>query len=199
MATYPINQVIRGTIQWTLSGGQDAFNVLHFGTAEVGTVGQPQVDDAAAMMADLVQDAFATFRITAITADTVNIVAAAARTVDPTNPLQSTVPLALVGTGSGDALPFESAWVTTHYTELASRRGRGRTFMPGLANGYVPDGAMDATVVSQMTDLWDGWRAHVAADTELEFVVWSPTNNSARTVTSSLVRRTIHHQSSRNT
>lgn len=198
MATYTIDKVIRASIEYELAGGQSAFNVLHLARIAGGPATQVDVDLAATEINNLVTDTFATFQFPNLISDEINIVAAHSRTVDPANPLAEDLVINRAGDETNDPVPNETAYVVTHYTDLASRRGRGRSFVPGVADVYVVAGKASTSLLSAATAVWNGWRTSVNSAGFLEFVVWSPTNATARTVTNSLVRSTFHHQSSRN-
>lgn len=197
MATYTLSHTVRSSIEYLLANGQSAFVVLHFGVDGPGAVTQTDVDDCAARTVDLATDAFGGFHLYDFMSTAVTIVAAHARTVDPANPLAADVAINQAGAHPSEPLPPESAIVTTHYTALASRRGRGRSFLPGWSVEVMANGLVAAGALPVLQDVWDIWRAGTPVGGPT-FAVWSPTNNTAQSVTASTVRSIFHHQSSRN-
>jgi hypothetical protein len=198
VATYPISQVIRGSLEFQLAAGQSAFIVMHFGCMSLATATIVDVQYVATELNNLATNTYAGFQLTGVLSAQTQIVAAHARTVDPANPLADDLAIGQVGDQPGEPVPFETAYVVTHYSELASRRGRGRNFVPGLAVSTIDNGAFLAASVAAQQAVWTEWRTGLEVFGTCELVVWSPTNNSGRSVTGNLVRNILHHQSSRN-
>jgi hypothetical protein len=196
MATYAIARVIRGSLEFQLVNGQSAFVVLHFGVTGVDPVDQGNVNVVTDELFELATQTYSTFHLYDFMSDQVTIVAGHARTVDPLNPLAADIAIGQAGAHPSEPLPPESAIVATHYSALASRRGRGRSFLPGWSVEAIVDGLVPASLVTILNNIWSGWRTAMSAD--IEFAVWSPTNGTAQSVTSSVTRSVFHHQSSRN-
>lgn len=199
MATYPAERIIRGSLEFQLAAGQSAFIVCHFARIVSGSPVELNVTSVAEAMESLATDTFSTFALAGVMSNQVQIVAAHARTIDPLVPLAADIPIGISGSQPSESVPFETAYVVTHYTSLASRRGRGRNFVPGLAVVEIDNGAFLAAGRAAQNTVWTEWRESIATNWEdIEFVVYSPTNGSGVTVDNSIVRSTFHHQRSRN-
>jgi hypothetical protein len=198
MATYNLAHTISCTIKYTLSNGHSAYNVLHLGTTP--TLDQGQVDLAASLVAVLWDNTGSVMTNglkNSCTTDT-TCVSVTGRSQDPADPLESVVAVNTTGTASVEAVPSESSVVTTFYTGVASRRGRGRMYLPGFSGNAVINGQVGSGDISQLEDVWDDWVGILAAEGSLEHVVWSPTDATSRTVTTYITRAQLHHQRRRN-
>jgi hypothetical protein len=86
------------------------------------------------------------------TAD-ISIVAASAAELDPSSGHQLTRvedAVTLPGTATGEPLPHEVAVVVSTRTDLATRRGRGRFYLPPLAVSKVDGGRVATTSVTNL-------------------------------------------------
>ena len=197
MTVYAIDKVIRCTYNWQLSDGGLAQNVWHFATP--ATCDQGDVDDLASSAQQLFTTNYGTHEIIHYLHDTVTLESVDTRTIDPSNPLAQHVSIGTTGAvGGSPPVPLESAVVTTLYTGLVSRRGRGRTFLAGLASGETDGGKLYGPVQADIEGGYQGFINGPITAFSGEPVLWSPTNNNARSFTSAETRPVLHHQRRRN-
>lgn len=114
--------------------------------------------------------------------------------------VQATTAVNVAGENTGIPLPNESALVSTWYTDTPGRRGRGRTFWPGMTASSMSstDGTLDNTVLAGMQDSLDALHVGFHA-TAYRLAVHSVANLDWARITSVVARDTIHHQRRRNT
>jgi len=94
----------------------------------------------------------------------------------------------IVGTVVSEAVPSTSAAVWSWYTALASGRGRGRTYIPGIPEshqdgGYLTGAAMTIHNAAILDWYTDPWVPTTSGTGEWELVVWSRLNLSAQDIT----------------
>jgi hypothetical protein len=197
MTTFVMARTIRTTVNWRDADGGLAQNVLHYAKPDSAPV-QSDVDLAAEFGAKLFYYGPSGHQILDHISEDIELESCTARTIDPANPLEAVHVIANAGVQAGVSVPLESAVVVTLYTSLASRRGRGRIFIPGLNASAITAGRLGSSASGDFQDAVDGWPTQMASDSGLDWVVWSPTDNVSRDVDSGLVRTTIHHQRRRN-
>ena len=197
MATHALNEVIRATYEWDYDGNL-CENVLHFATDGTAVV-QADVDALAAYAKNFftVGNTSGHAIIDALTNE-ITLDAILVRTIDPLNPLAAAEGVGQAGSLVGNGVPFESAAVATFLTDLASRRGRGRIFIAGMSTGLITGGRLGTTATGDIQHSIEHFLANLHTDTGLNWVVWSPTNNSARDITGAVIRTILHHQRRRN-
>lgn len=198
MAVFPLSRIIRCTTDWSLANGGLAQNVFHMGVS-AGAPTQTHVDNAAERMASLYTDTLGGFRLMGAISEDVSVVQVVARTLDPANPLETQLSVGENGDQTSEPLPLETAGVTTLYSELASRRGRGRTFLPGIATVESDNGLWLEASRAAINDVYTEWLAIIpVGGVDLTLVVFSATNASGRDVLSFATRSIFHHQKRRN-
>jgi hypothetical protein len=144
-----IPQCVEVTIDWQLTNGRVAHNVLHgsFSGAYAATVATAQ-----AMYANLVTT-FTGSTLVAEIASTTSLTGITLRNISsPNQPLVASTGAATPGTGTGNALPDEVALVGTLRTAFTGRAARGRLYQPGwapTANGV--GGVAAASAVAAFT------------------------------------------------
>jgi len=196
MTTYDITQVVRGTFNWSLANGGLGQNVFHFGTADVPD--QDAMDLLAVEAENFTSIGGSFVKIRDMQSNEVTLVGADFRTVDPSNPLESHGTYDVAGSVSGESVALETAVVTTLYSELASRRGRGRFFLPGLATGKMTGGRIDPTTASVISGRCGDWRDSLLSDAGFDWIVWSRVASTGRSISSFETRVILHHQRRRN-
>lgn len=81
------------------------------------------------------------------------------------------------GVGPGDALPPQSAFVTTLTTGKTGRRFRGRIYMPGQVEGNQADGLWTTTYVTALNAAWaifgGKYVSDIGTSPDLKLVIWS--------------------------
>jgi len=193
-----IGQVIRCALEYQLADGGAAFNVFHFETV-AGTADQTDVDDAAEAVSKFWLGSGSQNGVRLYSANETIAVAAHARTVDPSNPLISDLSINDAGNGSGEAVPLESSLVTTFYTALPTRSGRGRIFRPGAYAPNLTNGRMNPTATAaEQTAINDWITTTIPGIGSIVLSVWSPTLSQGHEVLSAVTRSTMHHQRRRN-
>ena len=197
MAIYTLGSVIRSTASWTLANGGLAQNVLHFGVGHSPCT-QADVDNAVAAHEDMwTVNHPASTLLNQISADT-ELSTIDARTIDPSNPLASHGSVNQPGLGSAQPVPLESAVVITWYTAAASRRGRGRMYVPGLPAASLDSGIVLAAAVTAFQGKLTDWLTGALGTYSVDPIVWSGSAGSGRTILSLVTRNTLHHQKRRN-
>lgn len=192
MTTYSIDKVIRSAATFHLPNGDEAVCVLHFGTAAVCT--QVDVNGAAAAWEQFWTTVIGPLAPKAFWTPETVLVQADARTVDPANPLASLQAIGIPGTAPNNSSAAENAWVTSLYSDLANRRGRGRVFMPAPAADRILNGSMSPFAVSTLNDCWTAFGPAILASDGIDHSVWSKTNGTARSVVGYITRSYIGHQ-----
>lgn len=195
--TYALNRIIRTTLNWTMPDGSLAQNVFHE-AAVGGAATQADVDAAAVEGQVLFTIVHSTVAIEAFVSSEISLASVDARTIDPANPLAAHVTSGIAGTNTHAPVPLESAAVTTLYTALASRRGRGRTFLPGLGEDLCVHGRIPTGTANLLAGCYNAWLTYVSTAGNNVVVVWSHANNLGYEVTNCLTRTTLHHQRRRN-
>jgi len=82
----------------------------------------------------------------------------------------------LVGTGSGDGLPPQCAWVTTLYTGFSGRTKRGRFYLGGLPESLQAGGTWNSASVTSYQTQWGTQLAQYGTsgtDPNFRLGVWS--------------------------
>lgn len=107
-------------------------------------------------------------------------------TLDNVSPIQVSRAVNLAGTSAGSDMPPMLAAVIKWQTALASRRGRGRSYLSGLNSGFVNGTNSDrlATTVTgdlqtRVTEFVAAW----AASSTIGFVILSETDRAANALT----------------
>lgn len=124
-------------------GSERTMNVLHMRETQVCTDPIP-----AESLAQAVRSVWATRYNTILFSDEVNIPLIHARRIEPTAGVPSTIILgtaanpAISGGGVGPPVPSTSAALISLYTDLNTRNGRGRIFIPGVERTLQNDGQL---------------------------------------------------------
>jgi hypothetical protein len=101
-----------------------------------------------------------------------------------------------VGEEVGESIPTTSALICTWLTQLASKRGRGRTYFCGLPESSQAGGKLEGDVLAA----WQALATLIltqfpggAGDSTGEFAlcVWSEVNGTAQDVKTSVVRTNL--------
>lgn len=113
--------------------------------------------------------------------------------------LQEELIVGTAGTATGVSSPSEGAVVVSWYTAAAGRSYRGRSFWPG----YDPDTlGNDGQLTAAQATSWTGTMNTLISQYELtasiNMAVYSRKLDQMTEVLTPVVRRTIHHQSRRN-
>lgn len=93
-------------------------------------------------------------------------------------------PWTVAGTGGGGFIPAQASIVTSWYSTVATRSGRGRTFFGPLCRNCV-DGADGTPTGETMSDVRTATEAFVAANGDLVGSAWgiySPTDGVIRDI-----------------
>lgn len=192
MTAYAIDKVIRTAVSFRPPNGDQAIVVLHF--ASPATCIQVDVNAAASAIEQLWTTVAGGSRFREFFCTGLVLESATARTLDPTNPLENTQVYGLAGTGAGLSPPAESSIITSFYTDLPTRRGRGRAFWPGYDASTLINGAWTTTNQNEMNVCLRAWQAAIPGSDGIEHVVWSKVANSARTVGDYFTRGYLGHQ-----
>lgn len=144
----------RGTVSGHLEGGEIFNFTIHFRAA---------IDQAVTMATDLADAVTLMWSGTNTPAGNIEALYPAAIGVDGVkvdeldssgrNVSQGLASLALVGTGTGEALPPQNAVVVSLRTLLPTRAGRGRFYLPSPVVSTVLDQRLDSTA---QTDILNG-------------------------------------------
>lgn len=117
--------------------GENFINVLHFARRDAAAMTQNDLQTIAGTLDDLAVDNDAWAHIfqsvdAGAVVDTIYL-----RTLDATTPIERFETVAISGTSvSADAPPM-LAMLLRWTTEFATRNGRGRTYLPGVATGFI--------------------------------------------------------------
>lgn len=173
----------RVSLQGTLLG-QEAVNVWYYepGGVPVGSVEQ-FCDDWDTVVKPLYQDCVSqhyTFQ--------------SIRAVDIATQVVAEKAITGVGTRLGACSAPQNCAVVSWKTGLASRHGRGRTYVPGLAVIDTTDGQVGATLRNNL-DLWQATARYIIAGPhEYSLVIYQRAHNLWNTVTSGIVRSIVYSQ-----
>lgn len=150
----PVTGLRRVAVEFGLSNGDTAVNVMHIKDNNLGVFDLTEAD---LIEADLLTW-FDDFKVRI--AD--NVVMERITVSDASGPggtgLSFEYALSVAGTAVSDPLPYSTALVVSLKTALNSRRGRGRVYLCGFAensntNNGEPDSVMRADVLSAFVDL----------------------------------------------
>lgn len=105
-----------------------------------------------------------------------------ARSEEAIVPHESERAVSIAGTNAGNDLPPMLAIMVKWRTDIADRRGRGRTYLPGMTVGQIDTTDSDRLLPAAITGYQTIVSAFVAgwiADTAWDFVVYSRANHLA--------------------
>ena len=174
-------------------GSERTMNVIHW--REVVTCTDPI---PAQTVAEMVYNEWFTRYGSLLFSDESNVVLITARRIKPTAGVPATLIIgaagfpAIVGTGVGSPVPSTSAALISLYTDLNTKNGRGRIYLPGVQSAAQNDGQLTAAQLGELNAFAD--------DLESDFVAvgggtgeWHCTVYSRTLGTDELVVQAIGH------
>lgn len=128
-------------------------NVMHFARVGLTTVTLADLQSLAGILDDAATDNDSLAHIyqtmdTQLTVDTLTLTS-----LSNASPVQYTTALAIAGTSSGANVPPMLAAVVKWSSAVATRSGRGRTFLSGLNTGFISSSNADRLASTVITDL----------------------------------------------
>lgn len=136
-----------------------------------------------------------------------NVVLINSRRVFPTAGVPSTLIIgsvgfpAIAGTGAGDPVPSTSAGLISLYTDLNTKNGRGRIYLPGIDVLAQNDGQLTAAALLELSlfaeDLNDDFPAIAPGTGQWHFVVQSRTLGLANEVVTAVAHSNLASQRGR--
>lgn len=196
------NNFGRSTLNFSLCNGVPGAVVLHWFKSDLEDVSELTLTDMNAAIESWWTDSLGgqvgrAFFNNNTTLE--NIVSTAFR---QTPQLQDELIVGTAGTATGIALPAETAVVVSWYTNTAGRSYRGRTYWPGPDPDQLGnDGQLTAAFQTNWTATMEQLRQQIGGVDagNVDFAIYSRKLDVMTQIQSKLVRRTLHHQSRRNT
>jgi len=199
---YP-NNTARCVFAFTLANGAKGYCTPHVRSFGGTDLGDADVEAIAGLLADWAtnddfqgetNNALMNYPATEVTLDTISVTS-----LDATAPPQFIQAVGVAGGGGSNALPNESAVVTTLYTGIVGRKYRGRNYWPiGTTAAIDAQGTLASVTLAAMQATFDALIAGLVNQGDYVLAVNSSAGAFVNQAISCVVRDTVHHQRRRN-
>lgn len=199
---YPLN-VGKGILRWSMPNGALGINVLCWERQDFANISNGDC----ATMASHLEDWYHNSNFLSSTnaplrqwlTNDISLEEIICEDVGAGPTVQSILAVGLAGNSATTPLPNESSVVTTLYSQHPGRRGRGRTFLPGVsASSLDQDGTILDADRAGIQQTYEGLREGLATDGNYQLVVHSVADSAAYGLDSVVTRAVVHHQRRRN-
>lgn len=199
---YP-NNTARADFEFLMPNGAEGHVVQHYMKQDLSDWLSADVDDLAAKLKlwatvdDTGPDTYFAFMNSVCDKLTLaNITVTGLQVVTPPQKIEAVNDS---GNDTSNALPNETALVTTWTTGIVGRSYRGRNYWPGLATSVMDEnGTLFAARLTAYQATFDGLLSYLDDDGTYFLAINSPTLGASTPVTGCVVRDTLHHQRRRN-